>query len=234
MREHQSHHTPGPGRPRARRHSARQAPLTLAELGATFDLYLMLTVTEELLAALRRREPAALAALFDAHADRLYGLALRLVGEASAAEDVVQECFLKLLTHGDGFAGRSTLATWLYRVAWNASLDRLRARGRELPLEPADDAVLPLPTTFTSWRVSPEALAHDRELREVLDSAIAALPASLRAVFLLRDVEELTTAETAAVLGLSAANVKVRLHRARLELRERLSQRLGRPQHRRE
>jgi len=177
---------------------------------------------------LRRRDPAALAVLFDTYADRIYGLALKLVGEPSGAEDVVQESFLKLLTHAEGFAGRSALATWLYRVAWNASLDRLRARGREQPLEPADDAALPLPATFTDWRVSPEALAHDRELRQALDAAIAALPTSLRAVFLLRDVEELTTAEAATVLGLSEANVKVRLHRARLELRERLSQRLGR------
>jgi len=183
---------------------------------------------EELLAALKRRDPAALAVLFDTYADRLYGLALKLVGQPSAAEDVVQESFLKLLTHAEGFAGRSALTTWLYRVAWNASLDRLRARGREQPLEPADDAALPLPATFTDWRVSPEALAHDRELRQALDAAIAALPTSLRAVFLLRDVEELTTAEAATVLGLSEANVKVRLHRARLELRERLSQRLGR------
>jgi len=184
--------------------------------------------SEELLGALRRRDPAALAVLFDTYADRIYGLALKLVGEPSGAEDVVQESFLKLLTHAEGFAGRSALATWLYRVAWNASLDRLRARGREQPLEPADDAALPLPATFTDWRVSPEALAHDRELRQALDAAIAALPTSLRAVFLLRDVEELTTAEAATVLGLSEANVKVRLHRARLELRERLSQRLGR------
>ncbi len=189
-----------------------------------------------LLARLQDDDPEAFRALFEAHADRVYRLALSLLRDPSRAEDVVQETFLAALTHLGRFEGRARLGTWLYRVAYNASLSQLRQRvEEELPAEddaPEDQAPIPMPRTFVDWDLTPETLLGDSEARAQLDAAIAALPESQRAAFLLRDVEGLSTAETAEALGLSEAAVKVRLHRARLALREHLSayfaERLGR------
>jgi RNA polymerase sigma-70 factor (ECF subfamily) len=176
------------------------------------------------LEAMRRGEPACLGGFFEAWGDRLYRLAFRLTGDPATAEDVVQEAFLKLMRGADRIEGRSGLATWLYRVAYNASLDRLRERKALLQLpEDEHEAPLPLPTVLTPLPRSPEALLRDAETREALERAITELPHAQRAAFLLRDVEGLTTAEAAEALGLSEANLKVRLHRARLQLRERLA-----------
>ena len=174
------------------------------------------------LEAMRRGDPACLGGFFEAWGDRLYRLALRLTGDSATAEDVVQEAFLKLMRGADRIEGRSGLATWLYRVAYNASLDRLRERKALLQL-PEDEHEAPLPRVLTPLPRSPEALLRDAETREALERAIAELPHAQRAAFLLRDVEGLTTAEAAEALGLSEANLKVRLHRARLQLRERLA-----------
>jgi RNA polymerase sigma-70 factor (ECF subfamily) len=176
------------------------------------------------LEAMRRGDPACLGGFFEAWGDRLYRLALRLTGDPATAEDVVQEAFLKLMRGADRIEGRSGLATWLYRVAYNASLDRLRERRALLQLpEDEHDAPLPQPTALAPLPRSPEALLRDAETRQALEQAIAELPHAQRAAFLLRDVEGLTTAEAAEALGLSEANLKVRLHRARLRLRERLA-----------
>lgn len=172
---------------------------------------------------MRRGDPGCLGSFFEAWGDRLYRLAWRLTGDVATAEDVVQEAFLKLMAGADRIEGRSSLTTWLYRVAYNASLDRLREQKRLLQPPEDDDAALPPPKTVVDFGASPEAMLRDAETRRALDEAVAALPHALRAAFLLRDVEGLTTAEAAAALGLSEANLRVRLHRARLALRERLS-----------
>lgn len=170
---------------------------------------------------------AALTALFEQYADRLYHLALGLLGDEDSAEDVVQDTFLAVFRNRFQFEGRSSAGTWLYRIAYNLSLDRLRSK-QTLPL-PEDDGVeetesaVPLPREFVEWRWLPEELIQDQERRKALDDAIQSLSPALRAVFLLWDVEELSTEETAAVLSISTAAVKVRLHRARLELREKLA-----------
>ncbi len=177
------------------------------------------------LEAMRRGEPACLGALFDTWADRLYGLALRLLGNPAAAEDVVQEAFLKLMAGAARIEGRARLATWLYRVVYNASMDRLRDRKREVPVsEDGDEQPLPSPALHVDVRLSPEQMLRDAELRAALERAIDSLPPSLRAAFLLRDVEGLSTADAAEALEITETNLKVRLHRARLLLRERLSE----------
>jgi len=176
------------------------------------------------LESMRRGDPACLGGFFEAWGDRLYRLSLRLTGDPAAAEDVVQEAFLKLMAGADSIEGRSRLATWLYRVAYNASMDRLREGKRTTPVpEEQDDGALPMPSLLVDFRFSPEAMLKDAEVRRALDEAIASLPPSLRAAFLLRDVEGLSTAEAAEALSLTETNLKVRLHRARLLLRERLS-----------
>jgi RNA polymerase sigma-70 factor (ECF subfamily) len=175
----------------------------------------------------RAGDPAALTVIFDTHADRVYRLALGLLHDPSEAEDILQQTFLAVLTHLDRFEGRSSIGTWLYRVAYNASMDRLCAHS-ELPLpeedgNAADDESLPLPKTLVNWDFTPEEILMDSEARAALDDAIGRLPETFRVVFVLRDIEELSTADTAEVLGISPSLVKVRLHRARLALRERLA-----------
>jgi RNA polymerase sigma-70 factor (ECF subfamily) len=176
------------------------------------------------LEAMRRGEPGCLGDFFEIWADRLYGLALRLLGDPAAAEDVVQEAFLKLMAGARNIEGRSRLATWLYRVVYNASIDRLREQRRVIPVpEESDDTPAPMPSLLVDFRLSPETALRDAELRRSLEGAIDSLPTTLKAAFLLRDVEGLSTTDAAEALGISEANLKVRLHRARLQLRERLS-----------
>jgi RNA polymerase sigma-70 factor, ECF subfamily len=179
-----------------------------------------------LLQALQAGDSSAFSTLFETYADRLYRLAMGLVQQPDEAEDVVQETFIKAITHLDQFEGRSNLGTWLYRVAYNASLDRLRQRVNDpLPDDgpyEEDETQLPMPELLVEWH-TPEDLVINEQDRLFLDQSIRQLPQTLRTVFVLRDIDELSTAETAEILGLSISAVKVRLHRARLELRETLA-----------
>ncbi|MCA9953966.1 MAG: sigma-70 family RNA polymerase sigma factor [Anaerolineales bacterium] len=180
-----------------------------------------------LLAALRQRDGQAFAALFEMYSDKLYRLSLSLLKDETAAEGVVQDAFLRLIERLDQFEGRSSLGTWLYRVAYNLSIDRLRQRKPELTLEDeAGDGRLPLPIHIVDWTQWPEQLLTDAEITAELDKAIAALPEKFRVVFVLREVEGLSTEETAQITGLTLSATKVRLHRARLFLREQLTQSL--------
>ena len=175
------------------------------------------------LESMRRGDPGCLGDFFELWGDRLYRLALRLTADPTAAEDVVQEAFVKLMAGAGRIEGRSRLATWLYRVVYNASIDRLRDRKRTVPVpEEGDDEAPPMPALLVDF-LSPEEMLKDAETRRALDEAIGELPPSLRAAFLLRDIEGLSTAEAAESLSLTETNLKVRLHRARLLLRERLS-----------
>lgn len=178
----------------------------------------------ELVAALRRREPAAFAAAFDRYADRIFRLALGLLGDELEADGIVQETFVRLFQKLDSFEGRSSLGTWLYRVAYNLSLDHLRRRRPDLTIDDEEDEVTAVATTVAGWGRLPEETLSNEEVREALDQAIAALPAHYRVVFILREIEGLSTKETAEVTEISVSAAKVRLHRARLFLRERLAE----------
>ncbi len=179
---------------------------------------------QELLSALRRRDPAAFNQLFEAYSDKVYRLAFSQLENEDEAEGVVQDAFLRLFERLDQFEGRSRLGTWLYRVAYNLCQDRLRQRRPLFSLdEENDDNVLPVPTLLLDWAELPERYLSAAELSAELDRAIAALPPRLKAVFVLREMEGLSTQECAEVLGISLSAVKVRLHRARLLLREQLA-----------
>lgn len=183
----------------------------------------------ELLEIFHSEDPhPALSILFENFADAIFRLALSIVGDESLAEDIVQETFLSALTHRCQFEGRSKIATWLYRIAYNASHDRLRKKKEEpLPDEDGqndDEMPLPHPKTIVEWRWLPEKILANQEARRELEKAVQSLPENLRIVFMLRDIEGLSTEETAEATGISEGAVKVRLHRARLELRERLSE----------
>jgi RNA polymerase sigma-70 factor (ECF subfamily) len=142
------------------------------------------------------------------------------------AEDVLQNTFLNALTHLSNFEGRSSVLTWLYRIAVNEALMVMR-RGRIVvnidDTDSSDETDDLSPSQFVDWGALPEDELLSTEGKQALDNAIQNLPENLRMVFLLRDVQELSIKDTAETLGLTESNVKVRLLRARLSLREQLS-----------
>jgi RNA polymerase sigma-70 factor (ECF subfamily) len=157
---------------------------------------------------------------------RILRVARNITNNDEDSEDVLQETFMKAFTHLDGFQGNSKFYTWLVRIAMNEALMKLRKRktgkvvSLDEELDTGDDTIV---REIAVWEGNPEDKFSQEELREILDSAIASLPEGFRVVFQLRDIEELSTEETAEILGLSIPAVKSRLLRARLQLREKLT-----------
>lgn len=172
---------------------------------------------------------AEFARLVDIYSSSIYRLGLKMLGNPQDAEDVLQNTFLNALTHLSSFEGRSSLATWLYRIAANEALMLIRKRRPEMSLENSDQTGEResnedlKPTQFADWSALPESELLSIEGRKLLDTTMASLPESLRIVFVLRDIEGLSIKETAEALDLTETNVKTRLLRARMFLRERLS-----------
>ncbi len=182
--------------------------------------------TEISLEALVAGDRAEFARLVDAYSSPIYRLGLRMLGNPQDAEDVLQNTFVNVLTHVAEFQGRSSLATWLYRIAANEALMLLRKKKPEVHLEDMekeDEAESLKPAEFADWSALPEDRLLSDEGKKMLDETIQTLPEPLRIVFLLRDVEGLSIKETAEALNLTETNVKTRLLRARLLLREKLS-----------
>jgi RNA polymerase sigma-70 factor (ECF subfamily) len=180
----------------------------------------------ELVARLQTGDQVAYAQLVEQHAGPIYRLALRMMGNEADAEDVLQETFLSAFKSIGRFEARSSLSTWLYRIASNAALMRLRRSEPDQvsvdePVEREDGDLVP--RQFFDFCCLPEEDFLRDEAREEMQRAIADLPPTLRSVFILRDIEGLSTEETASALELSVSAVKSRLMRARLKLRERLS-----------
>lgn len=176
--------------------------------------------------ALRAGDRAEFARLVDAYSAPIYRLGLKMLGNPQDAEDVLQNTFLNALTHLADFEGRSSLSTWLYRIASNEALMLLRRKKNTVNLDdfqPEDAEETPLPEVFVDWSALPEDELLNGESKGTLDAAVASLPESLRMVFLLRDIEGLSIKETADILNLTETNVKTRLLRARMSLREQLS-----------
>jgi RNA polymerase sigma-70 factor (ECF subfamily) len=179
-----------------------------------------------LLERIRAGDKSACAECIEIHSPGIYRLALRMMRNEDDAEDVVQETFLNAFRGIDSFDGRSTLRTWLFRIAYNAALMRLRRSGPETV--PVDEEAGPeegqaVPRELFDWRDLPEDELEKSEVREELERAIRNLPEKLRAVFVMRELENVSTEDTASALSISEDAVKTRLHRARLWLRERLA-----------
>ena len=180
----------------------------------------------ELLTRLHAGDQAACGICVDQYAPQIYRLALRLVGNEADAEEVVQETFLAVWKAIGKFEGRSLLSTWLYRIAHNTAMMRLR---RKTPLFVSVDDSLQennewhVPQQLFDWCCLPAEDFETEEVRNELEQTIVALPPLLKSVFVLRDVQGLSTREAADVLDISEAAVKKRLQRARLRLREQLS-----------
>jgi RNA polymerase sigma-70 factor, ECF subfamily len=174
---------------------------------------------------------AAFEALVSRHERRLYALAWHLTHDHHDAQDVVQSSLLSAVEHLADFKGDSSFGTWITRIAVNNALKVLRGR-RQHPIRPleADDGdgeAFPVPEYIADWRDNPLQNLDRQELREILDDGIALLPEGQRLVFVLRDVQGMSVRETAEMLGISEGNVKVRLLRARLVLREFMTRRFG-------
>jgi RNA polymerase sigma-70 factor, ECF subfamily len=182
------------------------------------------------LEALRAGDRAEFARLVETYSNIIYRLAIKMLKDPQDAEDVLQETFLKAYKHLSSFDGRSSLSTWLYRIATNEALMAIRKRkivtvSIDEPLE--DDEPLQPPIEIVDWCCLPESELMTAEARSYMDQAVDLLSPALRAVFVLRDIEGLSTQETAEVLNLSEEAVKTRLSRARLRLRELLSEYYG-------
>jgi len=184
---------------------------------------------EELVDALRLREPTAAERLVARYGERAYRLAVRITGNAEDAEEVVQDAFVSVVRKIDTFRGESAFGSWFYRIVSNAAYGKVGRRPQasiEIRLEevlPAFDEHGRHASLFRDWSSSIDDPAVQKELRDVLASAIDELSPHYRAAIVLRDVEGLSTAEVADALGIPVPTVKTRAHRARLLLRKRLS-----------
>ena len=157
---------------------------------------------------------------------RLFRVARGILADAAEAEDVMQEAYVRAFHQLASFRGEASFATWLTRIACHEALARARKRRRLVPIAsggPGDG-----PPDPPSQAAGPDRNLENRELRAVLRDAVEVLPDPLRAVFCLREIEELSTEETADALGLTIENVRVRLHRAKRGLRQTLDARIGR------
>ncbi len=182
----------------------------------------------ELLALLRAGRPSAYAHLMRRNNQRLFRLARGILRDDAEAEEAVQEGYLRAFTHLNGFKGEASLATWLARIVANEALARLRRRRPTVDIEDADAQLLAQSET-TAARVepSPEQALARREIRRAIEAAVDALPVPFRAVFMLRAIEQLSIAETAACLDIPEDTVKTRFHRANRLLRQHLSAEFG-------
>lgn len=174
---------------------------------------------QELVARAREGDADAFEELVRLHTPQLYRLLARMLGSASAAEDVVQECFIRAWRALPNFRGDARFSTWLYRIAINEG-NRLLARESRRELLPFDDVLRDVPDVGAQTA----ELAEAGELREQLESLLAELPANYRVAVVLRDVEGYSNEEAAELLGLDVRNFKSRLHRGRMALRARLEE----------
>jgi RNA polymerase sigma-70 factor, ECF subfamily len=185
---------------------------------------------EVLVGRARAKDEAAFEELVNRYEDKLYRLAMRFVRNETDAQEILQDAFLSAWRNLPTFEGRAQFGSWMYRVTVNAALMLLRSRNRhpEVTVDDVEPTVLnnavaesgQLMRANADWAQRPDDQLQSSELRKHIQASVDALPDGLRTVFLLRDVEELSTEDTAELLSLSVPAVKTRLHRARLALRE--------------
>jgi len=177
---------------------------------------------EEIVRRVVAGEKALYEVLMRRHNQKLYRAVRSILKDEDEVEGVMQQAYVSAYFHLDQFRGAARFSTWLIRIAVHEAFARIRERGRFVETDTQD-----LIMSFPSKDRNPEEQASDRELGGLLQEAIDRLPASYRSVFVLREIEGLGATETAECLGLSAENVKVRLHRARRRLQEEIYARVG-------
>ncbi len=190
---------------------------------------------DELIARARAKDFAAFETLLGRYEDKVYRLAFRIVRNETDAKEILQETFVSIWRKLDTFKGDSQFGSWVYRIATNAALMRLRSQRRhpevsteELPIGYLDNYGQPM-AAGENWSKRPDDQLQSSELRTHIQTAVDALPDIYRTVFIVRDVEGLSTEETAESLGISVPTVKTRLHRARIALRDAIGGYFDRP-----
>lgn len=187
----------------------------------------------ELVAQAKAGDFTAFEKLVSRYERRVFATAFRIAGRREDAEDVVQDTFTSVIEHLPAFREEASFYTWLMRIAVNHALKRLRKDRRWINSGDGESVStdsygeLPHPQFIAPWSENPVVVAERHEVQQLLAKALDELDEKYRAVFVLRDMEERSTAEVAEFLGISEANVKVRLLRARLQLRERITRALG-------
>ena len=181
---------------------------------------------EEVVRRVRDGETALYEIIMRRYNQRLYRVARAILHSDVEAEDVVQDAYVRAYQHLEQYSGRAPFGAWLTKIAVNEALARLRSRGRIQELEAMFNGQDDAPVLMSNMK-SPEQQVSSRETNQLLEEAILALRGTYRTVLMMRDVEEMTTADTAAALELTEENVKVRLHRARALLRKELFNRAG-------
>jgi RNA polymerase sigma-70 factor (ECF subfamily) len=174
----------------------------------------------EIVERVRNGETALFEVLMRRHNQRIYRVARAVIKDEAEAEDVMQQAYINAFTHLNQFQDRSQFSTWLTRIALHEALARRRKRK---PEESPEDVM----ETLTSTQPDPERQAYGAELGRLLEAAVDALPESYRVVFMLREIEGLSTSETAAGLDLGDEAVKTRLHRAKAMVRSAIAERMG-------
>jgi RNA polymerase sigma-70 factor (ECF subfamily) len=180
----------------------------------------------ELVTLARTGDARSFSELVRRYEGKIFRLAQHVTQNREDAEDVLQETFLKAYEHLDQFQGNSKFYTWIVRIAVNQALMKLRRRKTDRTVsldETIDTGDDTLVREIAAWDENPEQQYSREELGGILESAVASLEPPYRSVFVLRDIDELSTEETAEALGLSVPAVKSRLLRARLQLREKLT-----------
>jgi RNA polymerase sigma-70 factor (ECF subfamily) len=203
---------------------ARPCLTPLSTSPATFD-------ESALVARAQAGDSEAFGELVSRYQNKIYRLAKHITQNDEDAEDVLQEAFLKAYEHLSGFQGNSKFYTWIVRIAVNEALMKLRKRksDRTVPLdEPVDTGEEMENREIAVWEDNPEQRYSHEEMQQILNEAVQDLKPDFRTVFALRDIEELSTEETAEALGISIPAVKSRLLRARLALREKLTRKFKR------
>ena len=173
----------------------------------------------------KQGDKAAISQLVNKYSERIYNLSLRILRNREEAEDILQETFITVIEKLHSFDGRSSFFTWIYRIATNASLMRLRKKKlvfQQISDDP-DFQESVESRVFIDWSQDPSINIFDRETKAKIDSAINKLSDIYRSVFILRDIEGLSIKETSAILNITEENVKIRLRRARQYLRDYLS-----------
>ena len=183
---------------------------------------------DDLIRRARARDEAAIRAILQANNRRLFRIARGILRNDSEAEDVVQDTYVRALTHLGEFRGQSSLSTWLVRIAMNEAMGRLRGARPALPLdEQREDKSGAEVIDFRATSSDPEKSVAQRQIQAVVEQAIDDLSEPFRLVFIARVIEEMSIDETADLLGLKPETVKTRLHRARGMLRENVEKEIG-------
>ena len=182
---------------------------------------------EELIKKAQNGDRASLAEIVKLYEQTIYNFAFKICRDKDRAEHSMQETFLSLVKNLSQFSGNSKLSTWLYTVVSNHCLLLARSNKKRTHASLDDEDNYVSEKNIAVWNVSPDKIAENEELKEILDEVIKMLPQDYKIVFLLRDIEGLSTEETGNILNLSVPAVKSRLHRARAFLRDKLNKKFS-------